>query len=92
MNYAILFLKHTLLSFLSDDDNNNEFTIGSAVCIAWCKQKNRLKRSYSVTAWALSLQPDIQADCMELLSTDNGDLRKLVNEFVSQLHYPPCPN
>ncbi len=42
-------------------------------------------------AWALSLQPDIQADCTERLSTDNGDLRKM-DEVVSQLHYPPFPN
>ncbi len=45
-----------------------------------------------MTAWASSLQPDIRADCNEHLSTDNGDLRKLIDEVVSQLHYPPCPN
>ncbi len=46
-------------------------------------QKNRLEHAYAKTAWALSLQPDIQADCMEQLSTDNGNLKKLVDEVVS---------
>ncbi len=56
------------------------------------KDKNRLEHSWSVMAWALSLQPDTQACCMEQLSTDNGDLRKMVDKVVSWLHYPPCPN
>ena len=51
-----------------------------------------MEHAYAVTAWALSLLPDIRADCMERFSTDNGDLRKLIDEVVSQLHYPPCPN
>ncbi len=55
-------------------------------------QKDRLELANAVTAWALSLHPDISADCMEQHSIDNGNLRKLVYEFVSQLHYPPCPN
>ncbi len=29
---------------------------------------------------------------MELLSTNNGDLRKMVDKVVSWLHYLPCPN
>ncbi len=56
------------------------------------RSKNRLENAYVVTAWALSLQHEIQADCMEQLSTDNGNLRKLVVGMVSWLHYPPCPN
>ncbi len=51
------------------------------------KSKNRLDHAFAVTSWALSLQAEIQADCMEQLSTDNGDLRKLVDEVVSQFHY-----
>ncbi len=47
---------------------------------------------YTVIDWTLSLQLDIWADCMERLSTDKGDLRILVDEMVSQLHYPPFPN
>ena len=31
-----------------------------------------------MTAWAFSLQPEIQSDCMEQLRTHNGDLRKFV--------------
>ncbi len=54
--------------------------------------KNRLEHAYAVTAWALFLQPDIRTDCMECLSTDNGDLRKLIDDIVLQLHYPPCSN
>ncbi len=43
-------------------------------------------------ACVLSLQPDIIADCMEQLSIYNGDLRKMVDEVVLQLHYLPWPN
>ncbi len=56
------------------------------------KEKNRLEHEYAVKTWALSLQPNIQADCMECLSIENGDISKTVNEVVSQLHYPLCPN
>ncbi len=79
------------LSF-SDDDEDDEFTLGDAVCFAWYKRKNRLEHGYAVTAWALSLHPDIRADCMERLSIDNGDLRRQMDEVVAKLHYPPCPN
>ncbi len=47
------------------------------------KQKVRLEHAYAVTAWALNVQPDIQADCMEQLSTDNRDLRKMIDEVAS---------
>ncbi len=78
--------------FSDDDDDNNVFTLGDAVLFAWNKWKNRLEHPYAVTVWALSLQLDIRIDCMEQLSTDNGDLRKMVDEVVSRLHYQPCPN
>ncbi len=29
---------------------------------------------------------------MERLSTDKGDLRCLIDEVISRLHHPPCPN
>ncbi len=29
---------------------------------------------------------------MECLSTDKGDLRHLIDEVISHLHHPPCPN
>ena len=51
-----------------------------------------MEHAYAVTAWALSLLPDIRADCMERLSTDKGDLRRLIDEVISHLHHPPCPN
>ncbi len=76
-------------SHFSDDDNNGEFTLGDAVIFAWKKCENSLEHEYTLTAWALSFQPDIRADCMEQLCTDNVNLRKLVNEVVSWLHYPP---
>ncbi len=81
-----------MLFHFSDDDNNDEFTLRDAVIFAWNKQKNRLEHVFVVTAWALCLQLDIRIDCMEQLSTDNRDLRNMVDEVVSQLHYPPCPN
>ncbi len=37
-------------SFLSNDDDNDEFTLGETVLFAWKKQKNRLEHAYAVTA------------------------------------------
>ncbi len=68
--------------FFSNDDNNDEFTLGDAVLFAWKKQKNRLEHAYAVTAWTLYLLPDIRDDCMERLRTDNRDLSKLIDEVV----------
>ncbi len=51
---------------------------------------NMLEHAYGVMASALSCQPEIQADCMEQLSNDNIDLRKMVDEVASCLHYQ-CP-
>ena len=51
-----------------------------------------MEHAYAVTAWALSLQLEFRADCLKCLSTNNGDLRKLINEAVSGLNYPPCTN
>ncbi len=92
--YLLIFVKETNIfdPFFSDDDDNDEFTLGNAVLFAWKKRKNRLQHAYAVTAWALSLLPDIRADCMERLSTDNGDLRKLIDDIVLWLRYPPCSN
>ncbi len=74
-------------SFFSDDDENNEFTLIDAVLFAWKKRKNRLEHAYAVMAWALSLQPDIRADCMEWLSKENGVLRKTVDEVFWKVIY-----
>ncbi len=29
---------------------------------------------------------------MERLSTDDGDIREILDEVILWLHYPPCPN
>ncbi len=79
-------------SFFSNNDDNDEFTLGDAVLFTWKKRKNRLEHAYAVSAWALSLLHEVRTDCMERLSTNNRDQRKLVGEVVSRLHYPPCPN
>ncbi len=92
--FYFFILKETNISdsFFSDDDDNDKSTLGDAVLFAWKKWKNRLEHAYAVTVWAFSLQHDIRADCMERLHTDNRDLRKLIDEVVSWLHHPPCPN
>ncbi len=46
----------------SDDGNNDEFIFGDGVLFAWKMWKNRLEHAYTVTAWALSLLPDMRAD------------------------------
>ncbi len=43
------------MKHFSDDDDNDEFTLGDAVLFAWDKQKNRLEHAYAVTVWALFL-------------------------------------
>ncbi len=73
------------------NDEDDKFTLGDAVCFAWYNQK-RLEHSYIAVAWDLSLEPDIQADCMEHLSTHNDNLREFMGDVVSMLYYPPSPN
>ncbi len=53
--------------------------------------KNRLDHECAVTVWDISLVP-VCADCMQCLSIENGQLRKLVGEVVAWLYYVPCPN
>ncbi len=78
--------------FSSDDEHDNETLFGDAVCFAWFKRKEDLEHAYAVTAWTLSLYPEIHADCAERMSTDKGDLRKLIDEVVARLHTHPCLN
>ncbi len=54
-------------SFFGNNYDNDEFTLWDAVLFSSKKQKNRLEHAYAVTAWALSLQPDIWADFIEQL-------------------------
>ncbi len=54
-------------------------SLGDAVLFVWNKWKNRLEHAYAVMAWALSLQPNIRVYCMEQLSTNYRDLRKIVD-------------
>ncbi len=65
---------------------------GDAVSLAWFKRKERLEHAYTVTAWALSVHPEICADCAERMSTDKGDSRKLIDEVVALLDTHPCLN
>ncbi len=78
--------------FSSDDEDDNQTTLGDAVFFARFKRKEQLEHAYAVTAWALSLHPEICADCAERMSTDKGDLRKLIDEVVAYLHTNPCPD
>ena len=83
--FIIIFKESNIFySFFSDDDDNDKFTLGDAVLFAWNKRKNRLEHAYAVMAWALSLQLDIRVDCMEQLSINNRDLRKMVDNMSQQ--------
>ncbi len=50
--------------FFSDVDDNDKFTLRDGILFEWKKQQNMLKHAYAVTTWALSLQPEIQAECI----------------------------
>ncbi len=64
--WMIFWIKLKFLSFhFSDNDNDNNITLGDAVLFAWNKRENRSEHAYVVTALALSLQLDIRVDCME---------------------------
>ncbi len=60
------------------------------VCGTW--QKSWLEHEHSVTAWVLSVHPDVQAHWIEQFSAVTGNLRMSIDEVVSQLHSPPCPD
>ncbi len=53
--------------FSSDDEDDNETTFGNAVCFAWFKRKECLEHACAVTAWTLSLHPEIHVDCAKKL-------------------------
>ncbi len=75
--FYFFFMNLTDFNCFSDVADNDEFTLGDAVLFAWDKRKKSLEHAYAVTAWALSLQPEIRIDCMEQLSTNNDELWKM---------------
>ena len=53
------------------------------------KRKSRLEHDYSIAAWALSVQPEVRADC---LARFTGVHRDALERVVRKLHQAPCAN
>ncbi len=56
---------------------------------SWYNRSDRLEHEYAITAWALSLVPEIRDDVLERLT---GDMREKIETVIVKLHTPPCPN
>ncbi len=82
----------TQFCFSSNDKVDDDTNLGNAVCFAWFKRNDDLEHACAVMEWALSLNPEICADCSNGMSTQNGDLTKFIDEVVACLHTPPCPS
>lgn len=79
--FVISVLTCIFLVMMKDEDDDNT-TLLDKVCFASFKRKDPLEHAYTITAWTLSLHPEICADCADQMSTDNSDLRKLIDEVV----------
>ena len=64
-------------------------SFGDICRLEWDKRKGRLEHPYSIAGWALSVMPDVYADCVNRFT---GHHRDAVEEVVRRLHRPPCPN
>lgn len=64
-------------------------TFGQICCLEWEKRRERLEHPYSITGWALSVEPEVYKDCAARFT---GEHRDAIEEVVRKLHLPPCPN
>ena len=55
----------------------------------WNKRRKKLEHPYTIAGWALSVQPDIYADCIQRM--DGGHLNE-IEKVVRRLHELPMAN
>ncbi len=73
----------------SDDDNSdvNKVSLSQAVYMSWSHRSYQLEHEYVITAWALSLVPEIHDDVIERLT---GDMREKIETVIVKLHTTPA--
>ncbi len=58
-----------MIFYLLDSENKNddyqELSLSSMIQQSWSKRKHQLEHDYAITAWALSLLPEIRKDVAE---------------------------
>ncbi len=82
----------TIGMFVSKMDAKSEIdeeAWSTNIFVVWNKRKEKLEHDYAITAWSLSLLPEICSD----VSTSFDEKKKLIVEHIIQkLHHPPCSN
>ena len=88
----------TFLFFCSDDVNDGpededeavDFDgLGTKIKSMWANRKVNLDHDYAITAWILSVMPEVRKDVDARIS---GEHREAVERVIERLHLPPCPN
>ncbi len=64
-------------------------TLSEGILNSWRKRSSRLSHNYGVAGYALSVLPEIRAHSKVNLT---GEHRILIEEVITRLHSPPCPN
>jgi hypothetical protein len=88
----------TFIFFRSDDVNDGpededeavDFDgLGTKIKSMWANRKVNLDHDYAITAWILSVMPEVRKDVDARIS---GEHREAVERVIERLHLPPCPN
>ena len=72
-----------------DDDDEEGVGLGDAALEKWKHRQAKLDHDCAITAWALSVMPEVREDCKKRI---NGNHRNAIERVVERLHVVPCPN
>jgi hypothetical protein len=76
----------------SDDDDSispSSGSLGTIIESMWEKRRKKLDHPFAITGWALSVRPDVRADCLERM---NGYHRSQIEIVVRKMHAVPGVN
>ena len=68
---------------------NTTMSFARQVSWHWNKCKLRIEHEYSITAWALCVMGSVRNNVRDRLT---GHHRDAIENVVTRLHVPPCPN
>ena len=63
--------------------------LGGTIFNKWKKRQGKLLNDVSISAWCLSVMPEVYTDCDE---RKTGDHLLILRKMVRKLHVAPCPN
>jgi len=72
-----------------DDDDEEGVGLGDGALKMWKHCQAKLDHDCAITAWALSVMPEVRDDCKQRM---NGNHRDAIERVVERLHVVPCPN